>query len=163
MDTAPPRGVRKAVCWAESQLGASGAGRGGGHSGGHSGGRAHGALPSLRGPVLAERGQPVSGRPKRLTRHFAPIVDLSSHLYVVILPLKCAGRRAGGAGLDRWRSRTTASLACARPHPCTVCCVAAEVELWKKITAVGTVFVSGVFLNWLASCVARRSCVLTIP
>jgi hypothetical protein len=28
-----------------------------------------------------------------------------------------------------------------------------EVELWKKITGVGSIFVAGVFLNWLASCV----------
>lgn len=26
-----------------------------------------------------------------------------------------------------------------------------EVELWKKITGVGSIFVAGVFLNWLAS------------
>ncbi len=35
--------------------------------------------------------------------------------------------------------------------------VAAEVELWKKITGVGSIFVAGVFLNWLASCVSRRA------
>ena len=35
--------------------------------------------------------------------------------------------------------------------------VAAEVELWKKITGVGGIFVAGVFLNWLASCVSCNS------
>jgi hypothetical protein len=29
----------------------------------------------------------------------------------------------------------------------------AIVENWKKITGVGSIFVAGVFLNWLASCV----------
>ena len=32
-----------------------------------------------------------------------------------------------------------------------------EVELWKKITGVGSIFVAGVFLNWLASCVPPRA------
>ena len=33
----------------------------------------------------------------------------------------------------------------------STCHTAEEVELWKKITAVGSLMVAGVFLNWLAS------------
>lgn len=69
------------------------------------------------------------------------------------------GRRAGdgAAGLDLTGCCvcTQASLRVRLDLPVRVV-VAEEVELWKKITGVGTVFVAGVFLNWLASCVPRR-------